>query len=209
MKKTFSNIGKGIALAAVLVVLAIFGNAPAPIHGQQNFISEISDIVFRRNNPTVKFNGTLAFQNTAGTQVASLTSGGVMTGAKNNAIVTTAATRTLTAAECGSTIVGNATTGTQVFTLPAATEAGCRFTFIAGHADTEIQFKSAAVATCVFTHFAAVGADADTAIVTDASCEGGIKNTAATNAIGDSITIISDGTRWLGVGIASGIWAVV
>lgn len=168
----------------------------------QTQFTEVNDLLFRSQNPQIRAVGTISVRDRAGTAVGSLASG-------RPSIVTTAATRTLLATECGAVIVGNATASTQVFTLPAIANAGCQFTFIAGHADTEIQFKSATAVTCVFTHFAAVGADADTAIVTDASCEGGIKNTAASNAVGDSITIISDGTRWLGVGIASGIWAVV
>lgn len=168
----------------------------------QTQFNELNDVLFRTRNPQIRVSGNANVLDLAGTSVGALSHG-------RNAIVTTAATRTLTVAECGSVIVGNRTSSTQVFTLPAVGQTGCWFTFIAGHADTEIQFASSTAVTCVITHFAAVGADADTAIVTDASCEGGIKNTAATNAIGDSITIISDGTRWLGVGIASGIWAVV
>jgi hypothetical protein len=192
--KKFGSLIFTIALSSVLS-LAVIGYS-------QNQLTEVYDLIFRVQNPQIRVVGTARVLDHLGTSTAALAMA-------RPTIVTTAATRTLTVSECGAVIVGNATSSTQVFTLPAAAQSGCLFTFIAGHADTEIQFKSAAVATCVFTHFAAVGADADTAIVTDTSCEGGIKNTAATNAIGDSITIVSDGTRWLGVGIASGIWAVV
>lgn len=169
----------------------------------QTSLREIEGILqFRPQNPQVRVAGTLSFRDLAGTSVGAVASA-------RPSIVTTAATRTLLATECGAVIVGTATSGTQVFTLPAVANAGCMFTFITGHASGEVQFKTPAVLTCVLTTFAAVGADADTAIVTDTSCEGGIKNTAATNAIGDSITIISDGTQWIGVGIASGIWASV
>jgi hypothetical protein len=114
----------------------------------------------------------------------------------------------LLASECGAVIVSNATSGTQVFTLPAITNTGCMFTFVAGDAGTEIQFKSAAVATCNVS-FLPAGATPVINNVNDTSCEGGIKNTGATNVIGDSATIISDGVRWLGVGLNNGIWAVV
>lgn len=174
----------------------------------QTQFTEVNDLLFRSQSPQVRYSGTLSFRTLAGTSVANINQTGQMA-TRRPAYVTTAATQTLTTADCGAVIVGNATSSTQVFTLPAIGTTGCMFTFIAGHADTEIQFKTPTAVTCVFTHFAAVGADADTAIVTDASCEGGIKNTAGSNAIGDSITIISDGTRWLGVGIASGIWATV
>lgn len=205
MKNYFSKKVIGFVSIAALLLAANFTSVS---WGQQ--VSELFNVVFRNSSPQIRYTGTLSFTDLTGTVFASLNqSTGALAGTKRLGIVTAATTRTLTAAECGAVIVANHTTATQVFTLPAASTTGCMFTFIAGHADTEIQFKSAAVATCVITHFAAVGADADTAIVTDTSCEGGIKNTAGSNAIGDSITIISDGTRWLGVGIASGIWAVV
>jgi hypothetical protein len=120
----------------------------------------------------------------------------------------TGAQTALTSADCGSVQVGAATSATMTYTLPSVTGlAGCQITFIAGHADTEILINSAAAATCVVTTFAAVGTDADTAIVTDASCNTGLKNTAASNAVGDNITLITDGTSWYGVGLTAGIWA--
>jgi len=187
---------KIIGISAIVLLLAGVVYSQTSIH-------EIEGILlFRAQNPQIRVVGNASVRDRAGTGSGALAMA-------RPSIVTTDATRTLLATECGAAIVANRTSTTQVFTLPAVANAGCMFTFIAGHADTEIQFKSASVLTCVITHFAAVGADADTAIVTDTSCEGGIKNTAATNAIGDSITIVSDGVRWLGVGIASGIWAVV
>lgn len=133
---------------------------------------------------------------------------GSWTGLRGLAVVHTTGNLTLTNAHCGRTIVNNATTGAQTFTLPAVADVpGCEITLLAGHADGEILVNMAASGTCVITTFGAVGADADTAIVTDASCDTGLKNTAATNAIGDSLKLVSDGTRWLGVGITTGIWA--
>jgi hypothetical protein len=194
MKKYLTTKTFGIVAAVFLLAGVVYS---------QTSIHEIEGILlFRSQNPQIRVVGNASVRDRAGTGAGALA-------ALRPSLVTTGATRTLLATECGMVIVGNRTSSTQVFTLPDVANAGCMFTFIAGHADTEIQFKSAAVATCVITHHAAVGADADTAIVTDASCEGGIKNTAASNAIGDSITIVSDGTRWLGVGIASGIWATV
>lgn len=114
----------------------------------------------------------------------------------------------LTSADCGSVQFATATSGTTTYTLPSVTGlAGCEITFIAAHADGEILVNSAAAATCVVTTFGAVGADADTAIVTDASCNTGLKNTAATNAVGDTLTLVTDGTGWYGIGLTSGIWA--
>lgn len=119
----------------------------------------------------------------------------------------TGAQTALTSADCGSIQIGAATSSTQTYTLPSVTGlSGCEITFIAGHADTEILVNSAAAATCVVTSFAAVGADADTGIVTDASCNTGLKNTAATNAVGDTLTLVTDGTSWYGIGVTAGIW---
>lgn len=117
----------------------------------------------------------------------------------------TAATKTVTAAMTGGTFLATASSGTQTFTLPAVA-AGLRYTFICGHASGEILINTAASEVTKITSFAAVGADADTGIVTTAGGTG-IKNTAATNAIGDSVTLVSDGVGWYGIGITSGIWA--
>lgn len=118
----------------------------------------------------------------------------------------TAATYALTTADSGRVYVATKTSATQTYTLPAVATAGVYFTFICGHADGEILVTPAASEAIVITTFAAVGADADTAIVAPAAGTG-IKNTAATNAIGDSITLVSSGTKWFSVGISSGIWA--
>lgn len=187
-KKILSSLA---AMLLLVVAVSVYS---------QNQLTELFDVVFRPQNPQMRVVGTLSVRDSAGTAAGALAYA-------RNAIVTTAATRTIAINECGSVIVGNATSGTQVFTLPAVANTGCMLTFIAGDAGGEILVNMAAAGTCVVTSFAAVGADADTGIVTDASCNTGLKNTAATNAIGDSLTIVSDGTRWLGVGITSGIWA--
>lgn len=111
----------------------------------------------------------------------------------------------VTAAQSGTTFFATETSGTQLFTLPAVA-AGLKYTFVCNHAGGEILIDQAASEVITITTFAAVGADADTAIVTTAGGTG-IKNSAGTNAIGDSVTLVSDGTGWFGVGITSGIWA--
>jgi hypothetical protein len=188
-----------------LVALALALSLAGVVYSQVS-ITEIEGILqLRANNPQIRTpGGAITVRDYTGTSIVPLA-------AAAPAIVTTAAERTLTLAECGAVVVGNATSGTQTFTLPAvATSAGCMFTFIAGHASGEVIFIAAEAGTdCIFTNHAAVGADKDTEIVTEGDCETGIQNTAGTNAIGDSLTIISDGTRWLGVAISSGIWAVV
>lgn len=118
---------------------------------------------------------------------------------------TTADTIAITAAQTGTVFLATKSSATQVFTLPAAA-AGLTYTFICGHASGEILVNPTGSIATTFTAFATVGVDADTTIVT-LSAGTGFKNTAATNAIGDSITVVSDGTNWFGVGITSGIWA--
>lgn len=186
---------KKYTIWSALGILAV----AAVVYAQTQF-TEVNDLLFRSMSPQMRLAGTGSVRNLAGT-------GSGMLAHASPSIVTTASTRTLLVSECGAIVVGNATSGTQTFTLPGVANTGCTFTFVAGHASGEILVNAAAVATCVITSFAAVGADADTGIVTDTSCETGLKNTAATNAIGDSLTITADGTRWLGVGITSGIWA--
>lgn len=138
--------------------------------------------------------------------VAGITNTGAMVGSRMNVVRGTDATYTLTTALSGTVYVATKTSATQTYTLPAVATAGVYFTFICGHASGEILITPQASEAIVVTTFAAVGADADTAIVAPTAGTG-IKNTAATNAIGDSITLVSDGVQWNGVGISSGIWA--
>ena len=153
--------------------------------------------------------GGLPINNAANTQGDTFTGAvnfqGGVTGLNAGCITTTADTIAVTAAQSGNTFLATKGSATQVYTLPAVS-AGLKYTFICGHASGEILIDQAASEVIKITTFAAVGADADTAIVTTAGGTG-IKNTAATNAIGDSVTLISDGVGWYGVGITSGIWA--
>lgn len=111
----------------------------------------------------------------------------------------------ITVGQSGATFFATLASGTQTFTLPAVAT-GLQYTFICGSAAGEILIDQAASEVITITTFAAVGADADTGIVAPAGGTG-IKNTAASNAVGDSLTLISDGVGWYGVGITSGIWA--
>ena len=117
---------------------------------------------------------------------------------------------TLTGEDSGKIYIATKSSATQTYTLPAAATAGagCIYTFICGDAGGEINFVTVGTDDVIATHFAAVGADADTAIIT--TTDKGLKNTGATNAIGDQCTIVSDGVgKWLGVGINCGIWATL
>ena len=112
-----------------------------------------------------------------------------------------ASTKTVTAAMSGRMFVSVAASGTQTFTLPAAA-AGLEYTFVAGHADTEILITPATGDAIVGkTHAAENGAGIAPAAGT------GIKNTAATNVVGDHCTLrCLDGTTWYMTSVA-GVWA--
>lgn len=117
-------------------------------------------------------------------------------------IVTAAATLTLTAADSGAVVVGTLGSGTQTITLPEANVNGLNYHFTQTTAAGEI-LVNPGNATDVFQLKATV--DAGASIVTAAGV--GIKNTAATNVVGDFITIISNGAgRWIMIA-QSGIWA--
>lgn len=107
---------------------------------------------------------------------------------------------TLTPQHSNSINICTKSSATQTFTLPAATTAGLTYTFICGHASGEILINP--VSTNVFNIKASEGG---AAVLT--TTPNGIKNTAATNVLGDSITVVSDGVgAWYGIR-QSGIWA--
>jgi len=126
----------------------------------------------------------------------------VPTGGTKTAGTTTAATATLTEADSGKVTIATLSSGTQTFTLPAAARVGQRFTFVCGHASGEILIS---VATGDNIVGKTDGGSAGTGIATATST--GIKNTAATNVVGDFVTLVSDGvTTWYMTSVA-GVWA--
>jgi hypothetical protein len=173
------------------------------------------DVCIEGSLPVVQMNGlntekAVSFGSTVAVAGAATFTGATsFTGATNGIIsptvVGTDATYALTAAMSGGTWFATKGSATQTYTLPAVS-AGLKYTFICGHASGEILVNPTGSVVTTITTFGAVGSDADTAIIATAAGTG-IKNTAATNAIGDSITLISDGTGWYSVGITSGIWA--
>lgn len=110
----------------------------------------------------------------------------------------TTATYALTANDSGRVYIATASSGTQTYTLPAVA-AGLIFTFICGHASGEILIDPTG-SVVINTKAANAGAAVATAAGT------GIKNTAATNILGDSVVLVCDGTAWYTVN-QSGIWA--
>jgi hypothetical protein len=97
----------------------------------------------------------------------------------------------------GTVFVATRDTGTQIFPLPAATTAGLKYTFFAGHVDGEINVDPG-TGTMLGVAFAG------TALTVATNKD--LKNTAATNVVGDCVTVVSDGAKWLIINIY-GIWA--
>lgn len=137
------------------------------------------------------FSGTAAFT-------------GATTGVRKELSVTSAATATLTAAQSGLTVIATRTSLTQVFTLPLAATAGLAYTFVCAHADGEIHVGVGTGDNIIGkTH----GAENGTGLVSTVS-SGLLKNTAASNVVGDFTTLVSDGiTTWYMTSVA-GVWSV-
>jgi len=110
-------------------------------------------------------------------------------------VTTDAATLALTAAQSGAVILATKSSATQTFALPAATTAGMEFTFVCGHADGEINIDPGSATYTIVGNSISVAAGKD------------LKNTAGTNAVGDCVTLVSDGTsKWL-ITQMQGTWA--
>lgn len=116
--------------------------------------------------------------------------------------ITTASAVTLTFADSGRAYLCTASSGTQTFTLPTAASApGGSYTFSCGHAGGEILVTPNAADQISIKGLV----DHSTSVKPAAGT--GVKNTAATNVIGDHLTIVSDGVlTWHEVS-GAGIWA--
>jgi hypothetical protein len=110
------------------------------------------------------------------------------------------ATVAITAAVNNKVFIATKASLTQTFTLPAASTAGLQYTFICGDDGGELRILGSAGDT-IKLKTAAGGTLLSIAANT------GIKNTAATNIVGDTITLVSDGvTFWYAVS-QNGIFA--
>lgn len=110
------------------------------------------------------------------------------------------ATITVSAAVNNKVFIATKASATQTFTLPAASTAGLEYTFICGNAGGELKILGIAGNT-INCKTAAAGT------VLSIAADTGIKNTAATNIVGDTITLVSDGvTFWYAVS-QNGIFA--
>lgn len=157
----------------------------------------------RQGNNTLVGNNTFTGTNTfSGSLVASGGVVGTVTGGSVRPVApTTAETKAVGVAESGSVFVQTRASTTVTYSLPAAA-AGLTYTFVCGHADSEILVTPAAGDAIVTKIHAAQDG---TALAPAAGT--GIKNTAATNVAGDSITLVAlDATTWYGTSIV-GLWA--
>lgn len=113
----------------------------------------------------------------------------------------TAETEAVSASESGKLFVQTRSSTTVTFSLPPAAP-GLKYTFVCGHADSEILINPASGDAIVGkTH----GAENGTGIAPTAGT--GIKNTAATNVVGDFCTLVAlDNTTWYMTAVA-GVWA--
>lgn len=147
-------------------------------------------------NKPVTFGSTLAVTGAVTFSGAVTASGGLLRQVEN-----VAADKVVTSAMSGRMFVNTKGATTTTFTLPAA-EAGLTYTFVEGNAAGEILITPA-------TGDAIVGkihaAQDGTALAPAAGT--GIKNTAATNVAGDTVTITAlDATTWY-ITSQTGLWA--
>lgn len=123
---------------------------------------------------------------------------GVLTG---TAAVVASGDTTVTVAMSGRMFIATAASGTQTFTLPnAGTTQGYEYEFVCGHASGEVLITPNAGDKIVCK------ATVDGAVVAPAAGTG-VKNTAATNIIGDHLRLKFDGVdTWYAISQA-GTWA--
>lgn len=141
-------------------------------------------------NPKV-FSGDVKFTGSTGTMITRPT---VVN------LVPTAVT--LTVLDSPKVSIQTLATGTQTYTLPAAAAApGAVFTFVCQHAGSEILINPNAADQISIKGLV----DHSTSVKPAAGT--GVKNTAATNVIGDHLTLVSDGVlTWYEIA-GAGIWA--
>ena len=157
----------------------------------------------RQGNNTLVGNNTFTGTNTfTGPVVASGGITGNVTGGATRLVAAQATgTKAVSAAESGTMFVNTQGASTTTFTLPSAA-AGLTYTFVESNASGEILITPASGDAIVGKIHAAQDG---TAMAPAAGT--GIKNTAATNVAGDSITLVAlNDTTWYVVA-QTGLWA--
>jgi hypothetical protein len=107
----------------------------------------------------------------------------------------TTATIAVAASDTGTTYIAKRSSSTQTFTLPSASTAGLTYTFINGHVDGMIYIKGQSGDTINCKS----NADGTDRVSVSVAATTGLRNNAATNVLGDNITLVSDGisTWWM------------
>jgi hypothetical protein len=105
----------------------------------------------------------------------------------------TTATITVAESDSGKVYIGKRSSSTQIFTLPSASTAGLTYTFICGDVGGMVQIKGQSGDTINCKS----NADGTDRVSVSVAADTGIRNNAATNVLGDNITLVSDGiTTW-------------
>ena len=197
-------VGAALLLAASLV---------APVVAQQfttiavlNGSATAPSLTFYNDNDTGFFRGAANQIDVAtnGVSRGSFGNSGLnMVHVRAATVTADAGPTTLTQADCGRTIVSTRTSTTAEFVLPKATTAGagCLFRFVTTSAASEVLLTPDAADNF---QIKATG-DGGASVVTVAGT--GIKNTAATNVLGDAMSTVSDGVLTYIMISQSGIWA--
>ena len=142
--------------------------------------------------PVVKYQGLNTAKNVTMTGTLAVTGAVTFTTAPTGPIITTVnqnalvgATVVLTAAQSGQVFVNRSTSGTPSWTLPTAAN-GLEFTFYT--ASTTAGFTVTGGTIKVKTSATGTAVSGTT-----------LTNTQATAVVGDCITLVCDGTNWIGV----------
>lgn len=152
--------------------------------GQYNAAVRQNGVRLNTNEPLVAagtntFSGATSFTGTVTFTTAP--TGPVVSAVSTSALV--GATVVLTAADSGKTFINVSTSGSPSWTLPAAAN-GLQYTFVTGNT------------TAGFTVTAAGTIHAKTNAAGTAVSGTTLTNTQATAVVGDTITLVSDGTAW-------------
>jgi hypothetical protein len=167
--------------------------------GTRKVVDNFSDQTVAGNKNltgTTTFTGPQTFTGDA-------TFNGSINGARGGVSVTSADTIAVGASASNTTYIATKGSATQVFTLPAAATPGLIYSFVCAHASGEIHVGVQEGDNIIGkTH----GAENGTGILSTATT-GLLKNTAASNVVGDFCTLVSDGvTTWYMVAVA-GVWS--
>lgn len=185
MKKLLAGLLIGLVVATAGVVVA------------QN-VRDSDNLIMRAVSPFIRAYGTFSIQNSSGTAIFSVSQSGIIYRATYSGLATN--NNQLATTGSGTVYVATATSGEQNFSLPTAATAGLVYTFVAADAGGEIRVNPITGQTISIK-----ASEGGASVVTAAGT--GIKNTAATNVVGDLITLVSDGgTNWWMIN-QSGTWA--